>query len=672
MAKSKGRRSSGADTAISNGGVAVNDSSNVTDALPSLDESVLANLTQKIEQKLQGNNGTPKNSQKKSKGSANNTPKKDNEASQKAGGKQDSKKGKKRDRNGDVIAREEKNAGKTKQSKSQGDDKKDALRQEILALGGSNEDYDLIAGVDSDAEEENQANAPAKSKSKADEDKLRKELAKMLEDAGQVVSEDADEEDEGDDAEDEDVEISDVEEDVTPPPPPKATKEAPKQKEAQKSKEEPKKEPDAKASAAGNEREALPKAFSKLVGTYSATHGSNRFINCIVQTIPPRPDWYSTPLPPISASKHDNVLPRHLVDRVRQYARSLLEKENEAYTQAQQTSSSYKFYSTIMSTGTLSDKISAFTLAVQESPVHNMKALENLIGLARKRSRAQAVEVLRSLKDMFAQGTLLPGDRRLKTFANQPSLAAAFQSAGGRWTERDPLPGGLQPSHLIIWAFEDYLKEQYFEVLKILEVWCNDEIEFSRSRAVSYVYELLKEKPEQEANLLRLLVNKLGDPGRKIASRASYLLLQLEQAHPLMKATIIKSIESELLFRPGQSQHAKYYAVITLNQTILSRKEEQVAVQLLDIYFSLFVTLLKPTKDDKFQKNQKGGKFAKGGKNAKGKKELAKGQNPDEELREKLISAVLTGVNRAYPFTNADSERYVFYISPLSWNYSFD
>ncbi|KAL2006151.1 hypothetical protein VTN00DRAFT_9805 [Thermoascus crustaceus] len=643
MAKSKGRRSSGADTAIPNGGVAVNDSSNVTDALPSLDESALANLTQKIEQRLQGNNGTPKNSQKKPKGPANNTPKKDNEAGQKAGGKQDSKKGKKRDRNGDVIAREEKNAGKTKQSKSQGDDKNDALRQEILALGGSNEDYDLIAGVDSDAEEENQANAPAKSKSKADEDKLRKELAKMLEDAGQVVPEDAEEED---DAEDQDVEISDVEEDVPPPPPPKATKEAPKQKEVQKSKEESKKEPDAKASAAGNEREALPKAFSKL-------------------TIPPRPDWYSTPLPPISASKHDNVLPRHLVDRVRQYARSLLEKENEAYTQAQQTSSSYKFYSTIMSTGTLSDKISAFTLAVQESPVHNMKALENLIGLARKRSRAQAVEVLRSLKDMFAQGTLLPCDRRLKTFANQPSLAAAFQSAGSKWTERDPLPGGLQPSHLIIWAFEDYLKEQYFEVLKILEVWCNDEIEFSRSRAVSYVYELLKEKPEQEANLLRLLVNKLGDPGRKIASRASYLLLQLEQAHPLMKATIIKSIESELLFRPGQSQHAKYYAVITLNQTILSKKEEQVAVQLLDIYFSLFVALLKPTKDDKFQKNQKGGKFAKGDKKAKGKKELAKRQNPDEELREKLISAVLTGVNRAYPFTNADSERLARHIDTL-------
>lgn len=376
----------------------------------------------------------------------------------------------------------------------------------------------------------------------------------------------------------------------------------------------------------------------------------------------PRSDWYATDLPTISA-KQANTLPRHLVERVHQYAATLLEQENKMYAEAQQASasSSHKFYTTIMSTGTLSDKISALTLAVQESPLHNTKSLESLIGLGKKRSRAQAVEVLRSLKDMFAQGTLLPNDRRLRSFSNQPSLIAAFQGAS-RWSEGDALPSGLQKRHLIVWAYENFLKEQYFEVLKILEIWCNDEIEFSRSRAVSYVYELLKEKPEQETNLLRLLVNKLGDKARKIASRASYLLLQLEQAHPLMKPTIITAVE-EVLFRPGQSQHAKYYAIITLNQTVLSLKEETVAVQLLDIYFSLFVALLKPTKGGKSQAGKKPGKFGKkGGK--KSAKEEEKGQAQAEEMQDKLVSAVLTGVNRAYPFTNSDSERYVFCLYP--------
>ncbi|KAE8416707.1 CBF/Mak21 family-domain-containing protein [Aspergillus pseudocaelatus] len=372
-----------------------------------------------------------------------------------------------------------------------------------------------------------------------------------------------------------------------------------------------------------------------------------------------------TELPSISA-KHANALPRHLVDRVYNYAVSLLEEESNMYAEAQKTlaSSSHKFYTTIMSTGTLSDKISALTLAIQESPVHNTKSLENLLALGKKRSRAQAVEVLRTLKDMFAQGTLLPNDRRLRSFANQPSLMAAFQGAGSKWSEGDALPNGLQKRHLIVWAFEHFLKEQYFEVLKILEVWCNDEIEFSRSRAVSYVYELLKEKPEQETNLLRLLVNKLGDTAKKIASRASYLLLQLEQAHPLMKPTIIKAVE-EVLFRPGQSQHAKYYAIITLNQTVLSTKEEQVAAQLLDIYFALFVAFLKPTKN-KFQSGKKHGKNGKLNRKAqKAQKEAEKGQAQHEEMQEKLTSGVLTGVNRAYPFTNSDSERLSKHVDTL-------
>jgi ribosome biogenesis protein MAK21 len=337
---------------------------------------------------------------------------------------------------------------------------------------------------------------------------------------------------------------------------------------------------------------------------------------------------------------------------------SLLQKENKMYAEIQATSSSsHKFYSTVMASGTLNDKISAFTLAVQESPLHNTNALESLVGLARKRSRAQAVEVLRSLKDLFAQGTLLPSGRKLKAFVNQPTLLMALQISGGRWAEKDPLPGGLEPSHLILWAFEDFVKEQYFEILKILELWCNDEIEFSRSKALSYVYELLKDKPEQEANLLRLLVNKLGDPGRKIASRASYLLLQLEQAHPSMKATIITAIE-EILFRPGQSLHAKYYAVISLNQTILSSKEDKVALQLLGIYFSLFVALLKPAKNDQTRSFSKDNKL-KTSKKKHAKDSNDKGIENDDQLREKLISAVLTGVNRAYPFTDTDSGRYI-------------
>ena len=359
------------------------------------------------------------------------------------------------------------------------------------------------------------------------------------------------------------------------------------------------------------------------------------------------------------ASEGLQALPRPLTDRLHEHAKTLLEAENKAYGAKSHTSSSSRqFYSQIISSGTLSDKISALTLAVQESPVHNTKSLESLVGLGRKRSRAQAVEVLRALKDLFAQGILLPADRKLKLFVNQPGLASAFQGSTHNWKSGERLPRGLSESHLIIWAFEDWLKQLFFEVLTILETWCNDEIEYSRSRAVSYVWELLKEKPEQEANLLRLLVNKLGDPSKKLASRTSFLILQLEGTHPMMKDTIISSIESEILFKPTQSYHAKYYAIITLNQTVLSTKEAEVASKLLDIYFALFVKLLSSQnsitskeKDSKPPKDAPDGR-----KKGKGGKPQDAVDEHEDELRQKMISAVLAGVNRAYPFTTMNTQ----------------
>ncbi|KAL2042872.1 hypothetical protein N7G274_004632 [Stereocaulon virgatum] len=400
----------------------------------------------------------------------------------------------------------------------------------------------------------------------------------------------------------------------------------------------------------------------------------------ITLALPPQPEWHTAPLPILHKSLQEIVpIPRDLSDRLQDYAKILLEIENKQYA-AQNTfaSSAHQFYSTIMSSGTLSDKISALTLSIQESPVHNMKALESLVGLARKRSRGQAVEVLGALKDLFGPGNLLPSDRKLRKFASQPALSAAFEPEDFQWTSREPLPRELEKSHLIVWAYEDWLKSTFFEVLKIIETWYNDEVAFARGKAVDYVCQLLKEKPEQEANLLRLLVNKLGDSDKKIASKTSFNILQLETTHPLMKPTIISAMESDLLFRPGQSLHAQYYATITLNQTVLSGKEEGVARKLLDIYFSLFIKLLaKPVTKAKdtatgvnsITINKKG--EVQGGGGSAGKKaqkkqaEKEKATTVDEDLREKMLSAVLTGVNRAMPFTNTNDESFEKHLNTL-------
>ncbi|KAI2622957.1 CBF-domain-containing protein [Hypomontagnella submonticulosa] len=376
-----------------------------------------------------------------------------------------------------------------------------------------------------------------------------------------------------------------------------------------------------------------------------------------------RPDWHAVSLKNLPAPSFDDVAPyAAAIAELKAYAKSVLDEDSAAYNKTLSTSSSHKFMSTIMSSGTMSDKVSALTLAIQESPIHNIKALENLIALSAKRSRGQALSALSALVDLLGPGMILPSDRRLRLFSSQLGLVGTLQKHGVKtWSSSQELPGKINKEHLVSWIFEDWLKEAYFKVIQSLEVWCDDEVEYARTKAIDLVFALLRDKPEQESNLLRLLVNKLGDRERKISSRASYLLLQLLNTHPAMKQVVIRNIEQDILFRPGQHIRAKYYAINTLNQTILSTKEPQIADSLLNIYFGLFVALLKTGElsqhDGSFEAS-KGDKrkHKRQEKSIPSKKNEDKNQTTagDREAAEKLVSAILTGVNRAVPFSQAE------------------
>lgn len=374
----------------------------------------------------------------------------------------------------------------------------------------------------------------------------------------------------------------------------------------------------------------------------------------------PRPDWFNQTPTTIDLEQEAKFdIPKKSVDQLHSHGLKLLQAEHEAF-KTTQVSSTQSFYNTVITSGTLSDRISALTLAVQESPLHNMRALENLLSLAKKRSRSQAIDVLRALKDLFAQGSLLPSDRKLYTFATQPALISGLGQVKS-WQSGDALPKGVTEAHLIAWTFEDWLKDQYFEVLKVLETWSNDEIEFAKARATSYVYELLKEKPEQEANLLRLLVNKLGDPVKKVASQASYQIMQLLANHPAMKEVVISAIDTEFVFKPGQTTHARYYAVVTLNQTALSVNEENIAVRLLNTYFGLFKLLLKPGEE----KGPAQPKSQSRHRRQRMQAASAPSTEQEDELREKLVSALLTGVNRAYPYAGVNHQHFNEHVDTL-------
>ncbi|GAW12051.1 hypothetical protein ANO14919_014070 [Xylariales sp. No.14919] len=375
----------------------------------------------------------------------------------------------------------------------------------------------------------------------------------------------------------------------------------------------------------------------------------------------PRADWYAVELKTLPNPTSEDVAPfTATITALKNYAKTVLDEDTTAYSTTFAASSSRKFMSTIMSSGTMSDKVSALTLAIQESPVHNIKAFENLMGLGAKRSRGPALAALAALVDLLGPGMILPPDRRLRTFASQLGLIGALQKHNTKsWSVGQALPGKITKAHLVSWYFEDWLKDAYFKMIQSLEVWCDDEVEYARTKAVDQVFALLRDKPEQESNLLRLLVNKLGDRDRKIASRASYLLLQLLTTHPRMKQVVVRSVEQDVIFRPGQNNRAKYYAVNTLNQTILSTKEPELADSLLRIYFGMFLSLLKSGELGHLDGALDGPKQENKGK----QKRRIKSSKDDEktkisvgetEFAEKLVSAILTGVNRAVPFSQAD------------------
>ncbi|KAJ1960338.1 RNA-binding ribosome biosynthesis protein mak21 [Dipsacomyces acuminosporus] len=381
--------------------------------------------------------------------------------------------------------------------------------------------------------------------------------------------------------------------------------------------------------------------------------------------VEPNPQWFMIPLGELKINEGAARPGEDVVMQKLAYAEGLLENENTLYASSGEAHKSLStadrsFVSNILSSGTLSDRVSALTLIVQESPVHNMKALNQLMQMVQKKNRREALLAVGSVKDLMAIN-LLPSNRKLKYFADQPVTAE-----------------GITATHWIMWAFEDKLKRHYFDLIKTIESMAYDPLLHTRQNMIVYIEDLLEQKPEQEQNLLRLLVNKLGDTEKQLAAKTSYLILKLLNVHPNMKYVVVKTIQELLLTKSSTKERAQYYTMITLNQIILSSKDAQTANLLLEVYFVFFKKLLKLTRDtDEDEAAVDDGEDAKepSSNTAKGKKQPPKkayvGQKALKKAKEeaekkraeeersmgnKLLAAILTGLNRALPFAQMEDE----------------
>ncbi|XP_060722252.1 CCAAT/enhancer-binding protein zeta [Tachysurus vachellii] len=301
------------------------------------------------------------------------------------------------------------------------------------------------------------------------------------------------------------------------------------------------------------------------------------------------------------------------ISRYKALAQKLLEAETNLYKNKKilQKGANTVWMKSVVSTGTLADRMAAMTVLIQDAPVHCLEHIESLITMMKKKgSRRQGLMALDTLKELLLSD-LLPENRKLRSFSQRPFNQLEERASGNR---------DVRDRRLVLWYFEHLLKLQLAEFVIALDALAHDTVLATKMKALTTALELLCNRPEQEKALLMQVVNKLGDPEYKIASKASYLLETLLHKHPLMKSVVCIEVE-RLMFRPNISAKAQYYASCFLNQVMLSHDEAELATKLITIYFSFFRLCVKK-----------------------------------KEVESKMLGALLSGVNRAYPYTKAGDE----------------
>uniref|UniRef100_A0A8C7ACZ8 CCAAT/enhancer-binding protein zeta n=2 Tax=Neovison vison TaxID=452646 RepID=A0A8C7ACZ8_NEOVI len=306
--------------------------------------------------------------------------------------------------------------------------------------------------------------------------------------------------------------------------------------------------------------------------------------------------------------------PQDVVSKYKTLAQKLYEHEINLFKNKtnNQKGASSTWMKTIVSSGTLGDRMAAMILLIQDDAIHTLQFVETLVNLVKKKgSKQQCLMALDTFKELLITD-LLPDSRKLRIFSQHP-FDKLEQLASGNRDSRD--------RRLILWYFEHQLKHLVAEFVHVLETLSHDSLVATKTRALIVAHELLCNKPEEEKALLVQVVNKLGDPQNRIATKASHLLETLLCKHPNMKGVVCGEVE-RLLFRSNISSKAQYYAICFLNQMVLSHEESELANKLITLYFCFFRTCIK-------KKN----------------------------IESKMLSALLTGVNRAYPYAQTGDDK---------------
>lgn len=277
------------------------------------------------------------------------------------------------------------------------------------------------------------------------------------------------------------------------------------------------------------------------------------------------------------------------IESLRLRAQSLFEQEMQLSQKIDHQKDDAWMESTIKS-GTLRDKIAAMAVVVSTHPIYSLPKLDGLLSLAASTNSRIAQLASDALQDLFIE--LLPPDRKLRT-----------------------KPNGDERKNLVLWHFEGLLANKYNSFLTeyLSRTLRHGTSKEEKLHALRMAGNLLRQRPHAEANLLSLVVNKLGD--MQVAATASNELFVTLEEHSAMQTIVAREVQ-QLAHRPGLAPKALSNCLNFLNQLTL-RQGTELPGSLMRTYLSLL--------------------------------KVAQGQS-------RLLSALLMGVNRARVYVKDDSQ----------------
>jgi len=256
----------------------------------------------------------------------------------------------------------------------------------------------------------------------------------------------------------------------------------------------------------------------------------------------------------------------------------------------------------VLKSGTMLDRLAAWAVMFQESPVSRLNLLQKLIKWANRKNHREKEFALKNLLALFTSDVM--PQRMLKTTKER------------KWKKR------ISEKVCCMWYFEDEFKDLYGQFITALEMAAKDHMSWFRMKAIDMVTQLLERNPEQEKLLLMLLIHKLGDKDRKVCSATLRYIQRLLKKHPSMKGVVVKEVAD--LLKRNKNHRVKQYALVLISEFEFhaTETEQQAATLCIRLYLDCF------------------------------RENVINAEN----LTSKQMCALFTGIRRAFPYAEPDTQ----------------